>query len=148
MPSLYKKQLKRIWLVIILLLLLVLSGIILLIFKPNEQIFQQVAGQNGYTPIKGKDYSDGKDGINGLSITGPQGPAGAQGLAGESVTGPSGPQGPEGAQGLPGTPGRTLEQRCNAKKLRIEQKYTDTEIWEVLYYLPEGARCPKEEVDE
>ncbi len=47
-------------------------------------------GKDGYTPIKGKDYFDGKD---GESITGPAGPIGPQGPKGDAKVGPRGPAG-------------------------------------------------------
>jgi hypothetical protein len=58
-------------------------------------------GSDGYTPIKGKDYFDGKDGAQG-----PQGPQGSQGKQGpqgkQGEQGPTGPMGPQGERGEQG----------------------------------------------
>lgn len=95
----------------------------------------------------------GLHGENGQSIQGPpgaMGPMGLEGIPGMSIQGSQGETGPEGPQGPPGvagTNGRTLEQRCvvvDSKTRRIEQKYTDAEDWDVLYYLSKGQTCPEE----
>jgi len=51
--------------------------------------------KDGYTPVKGKDYFDGKDGKDGIGIIGAKGDKGEQG---ESI------QGLNGADGSPDTP--------------------------------------------
>ena len=51
--------------------------------------------KDGYTPVKGKDYFDGKDGKDGIGIIGAKGEKGEQG---ESI------QGLNGADGSPDTP--------------------------------------------
>lgn len=92
----------------------------------------------------------GLDGRDGQSIQGPIGPQGVMGLPGISIVGPQGSvgeKGTQGEQGISGTDGRTLEQRCTVvdnNTRRIEQKYTDVETWEVLYYLAPRQRCPEE----
>lgn len=79
-------------------------------------------GKDGYTPVKGKDYFDGKD---GESIQGPPGkdgrdgksvvgPAGKNGVDGKSVVGPKGDKGEaglsvEGPRGLTGLAGKDGE---------------------------------------
>ena len=50
-----------------------------------------VDGKDGYTPIKGVDYFDGKDGRDGVDST---------------VPGPRGEKGDTGPQGIPGVDGR------------------------------------------
>jgi hypothetical protein len=102
---------------------------------------------------------DGKDGESIIGSKGDRGETGAQGLQGtQGIQGVEGPQGIQGApgengiqgetgpQGAPGVSGRTLEQRCtiNGETRRIEQKYTDAEQWEVLYYLSPGQKCAQE----
>ena len=59
---------------------------------------QGVAGKDGYTPIKGKDYFDGKDGSQG-----PKGDKGEKGNQGEP--GVNGKDGKDGAKGEPGAKG-------------------------------------------
>lgn len=84
-------------------------------------------GGNGYTPIKGIDYFDG--------ITPP-----CYFTESQCV-------GNTGNEGQTGPAGRTLEQRCvviDPNTRRIEQKYTDAEDWDVLYYLSTGQTCPQE----
>lgn len=96
-----------------------------------------IAGPQGATGPKGDTGAQGQQGIQGI-----QGAIGAQGI--------QGPQGEPGPQGEQGADGRTLEQRCvvvSQVKRRIEQRYTDTETWEILYYLAPGQRCAGE-VDE
>lgn len=97
-------------------------------------------GKDGYIPIKGIDYSDGKDGINGKngvngqdgqSIVGPVGP-----------TGPSGPQGDRGEAGEPGAPARAEEQQCTGTPPQIQHRYQGDDGWTTLYYLPIGSMCP------
>lgn len=83
----------------------------------------------GITPIKGIDYLDGSEGKDGKN-----GKDGSDGINGKN-----------GKDGEPGTPGRTLLSRCNPTKNRVEQKYLDTDVWEILYYLPEGSTCPLKE---
>lgn len=96
----------------------------------DGQSIQGSTGPKGDTGIQG---------IPGISIVGPQGSVGATGAQGE--------QGIQGVQGDTGASGRTLEQRCvvGEDDRRIEQKYTDGEDWEVLYYLAKGQRCPQEQ---
>lgn len=100
-----------------------------------------------------RDECRGLQGYSGQSIQGPQGPPGIsiqgpQGIQGEiGPIGPQGVQGEQGPQGDQGIPGRTLEERCTVTqdtKRRIEQKYTDAELWEVKYYLSPGQLCPQE----
>lgn len=112
--------------------------------------------KDGYTPIKNVDYFDGDDGSNGRNgrdaedgDDGTSGTKGGNGLSAYELWLRAGNTGTLlefleslKVKGDPGNAGRTLEQRCNAIKLRVEQKYTDTETWEILYYLPEGAKCP------
>lgn len=101
----------------------------------------------------------GLHGSDGQSLLGPQGPVGPlgpmglEGIPGLSIQGPpgetgaEGPPGPAGPDGTPGAAGRTLEQRClvvNPTTRRIEQKYTDAEDWDALYYLSPGQTCPQE----
>ena len=130
---------------------------------------QKIGQISSVKPINGKDASDEQvyfaivrycqqnDCTGARGFVGPLGPQGPMGLPGVSVVGPkgdmgvTGPQGPVGPQGIEGPQGvtRTLEQRCVVinNKRRIEQKYTDSEAWEVLYYLSPGQRCPEEVKD-
>lgn len=103
-------------------------------------------GRDGYTPVKNVDYFDGSAGANGFN--------GNNGLNAYELwlaNGNTGTfedfqeyyRGNSGTDGAPGAPGRTLEQRCTElePRSRIEQKYTDAEMWEVLYYLAVGQKC-------
>lgn len=61
-------------------------------------------GKDGYTPVKGIDYFDGKDGKDGEA--GPQGPQGEQGPQGaKGDKGDTGQQGEKGEQGIQGEKG-------------------------------------------
>ena len=64
-------------------------------------------GKDGYTPVKGVDYFDGKDGKDG--VDGKDGEPGPQGIQGEKGdkgdTGPQGEPGPQGIQGEKGEKG-------------------------------------------
>lgn len=96
---------------------------------------------------KGADsFIAGPQGVMGLQgLLGIQGVQGLQGLQG--LKGDTGIDGPTGLQGETGPPGRTLEERCyivNPTRRRIEQKYTDSETWEIKYYLAPGQLCPEE----
>lgn len=121
-------------------------------------------------PINGKDvtleqvaeavgrYCEQRNNCSGLhgadsNVPGPMGLQGPPGLDGMTIQGPPGFNGTQGAEGLqgiqgePGVPGRTLEQRCvvvDENTRRIEQKYTDAEDWQALYYLSKGQTCPQE----
>jgi hypothetical protein len=108
-------------------------------------------GKNGDSIIgeKGDRGEMGLQGGQGVpGVQGPMGPMGPQGLQGErGFDGAQGLQGDQGTPGEQGTSGRTLEQRCvvvNETTRRIEQKYTDAEQWEVLYYLSPGQKCAQE----
>jgi hypothetical protein len=99
----------------------------------NEQIAMAVADY-----CTRNNYCTGSQGPEGKTIVGPRGD---QGETGTGVTGPKGEQGDMGPQG------RSLEERCvvvNSTKRRIEQKYTDSETWQVKYYLSPGQLCPEE----
>jgi hypothetical protein len=60
------------------------------------------AGEDGYTPVKGVDYFDGKDGA-ASTVPGPQGPKGDTGAA-STVPGPKGDTGPQGLPGVDADP--------------------------------------------
>lgn len=156
------RQKKLTWAVIFLIiLLLVLTGYTLYYLVHNKEVIQdnlraqlsnQVAGIRlpkgsdgpiGATGNPGMQGIQGSPGVQG--IQGTQGLQGLQGIPGsQGIQGVTGDTGPTGTQGETGPPGRTLEQRCNPNAHRIEQKYTDTETWEIAYYLPTGAKCPDE----
>ncbi len=146
-------------------LILFLTGYTLLYLITNskdvedrlrKQIQVEIAGIQvplSITPKDGKDGDSiigprGEMGANGLQgIQGVQGPQGIQGIQGEGTSGQDGSPGAQGIRGEPGVSGRTLEQRCTVvdkTTRRIEQKYTDVDQWEVLYYLSPGQRCPQE----
>lgn len=157
---------------ILAILILFLTGYTLLYIITNtqqveerlrRQISLDIAGIKVPASVEGEAGEDGisiKGDKGDTGATGPQGPQGPIGPHGEQgdfgsqgFQGPQGPPGepgsvgPPGPQGEAGPPGRTTEQRCvvvDVNTRRIEQKYTDSETWEVLYYLSPGQRCPEE----
>lgn len=56
------------------------------------------------TPVKGKDYFDGKDGKSIVGPAGPRGPRGLKGEPGENGKSIRGPKGDKGEDGSPDTP--------------------------------------------
>lgn len=131
----YQRHLKRIWVVLVIMLLVITAGIAVLIFLPNQKIYQQTIagtqGTQGPVGVQGIQGPQGKQGEVGLQgEPGPQGVQGIQGPVGE--TGDTGPQGEQGAQGDPGVAGREIELRHNDKKDRVEWRYVGDEGWQVL----------------
>lgn len=100
-------------------------------------------GKDGYTPVKNIDYFDGNPGNDGMNGFNAYQLWLANGNTGTFEDFQEAFRGYPGNDGQPGVPGRTLEQRCVElePRSRIEQKYTDTEMWEVLYYLAVGQEC-------
>ena len=117
--------------------------------QDEAEIYLQIAKYCENNNCKGAQGIPGPLGPMGIpgiqGIMGVTGPIGSQGIQGEP--GVQGAQGIQGETGEPGEPGRTLEQRCmvvSESRRRIEQKYTDTNAWEILYYLTPGQRCAGE----
>lgn len=110
---------------------------------------QSIKGSDGYTPIKGLDYFDGRDGTNGKdgeSVVGPQGPGPtdeqiASAVANYCATNTC--TGERGEPGEPGSPARSEEQRCVVVngQAQMQHRYEDDDGWTTLYYLPEGSSC-------
>lgn len=94
-------------------------------------------GKDGYTPIKGVDYFDGKD---GESIIGPKGDPG------ESIIGPVGPRGPKGEDGKDADATQIVEE-----VLRLIPSPTPPDaplqLREKLESLPVGERLRAEFID-
>ena len=82
-------------------------------------------GLNGYSPIKGIDYVDGKDGVNGYSPV-------------------KGVDYFDGNDGANGSDGRKIIQRCNSENNRVEWQYENDESWQPLYNLSPLQTCATE----
>lgn len=79
--------------------------------------------KDGYTPVKGVDYTDGAPGpVGPQGKTGDKGDAGSQGPQGEP-----GIPGKDGAQGDPGADGRTQELKCDGGQLKT--RYSGDFLW-------------------
>lgn len=76
-----------------------------------------INGINGYTPVFGIDYFNGKDGIDSVSTT-------------TTIIEKTIEQVP--VNGIDGTDGLTPMIRCNTEKNRWEYRYYDYDGWQVL----------------
>lgn len=81
-----------------------------------------IPGDDGYTPIKGEDYFDGKDGKDGLS--------GKNGKDGKSIQGKDGSKGKDGFDGLNGSPDTAED---IAKKLNTTENSLDISVIKGLH---------------
>lgn len=84
-----------------------------------------VDGKDGYTPVKGVDYFDGKNSISTYTT--------------ETVVKEVAINGKDGVDGKNGNDGLTPELRCNIEKNRWEVRYSQESIYEVLNGEP--VRC-------
>lgn len=75
---------------------------------------EPVPGKDGYTPVKGVDYFDGKDGKDGKP--------GKDGLDGESIVGPQGPAGRDGKVGPAGSPDTAAQIVAKLKSLKGKER--------------------------
>lgn len=130
------------WLVIILIVLLSILNVLITIYLTYEheksinnkvdyinsiienklksiEDIKVINGENGKTPIKGIDYSDGLNGKDGTN----------------------GQNGIDGVNGKDGTNGKDayFDIQCNIEKNRWEVKYSPTDKWKVLNGTP--IRC-------
>lgn len=87
----------------------------------NEVKSLDIKAENGYTPMKGVDYFDGKDGSNGQNGTDGYTPV-------KGVDYTDGLKGEDGVNGVDAY----IELRCNEIKNRWEVRYTVTETFQVL----------------
>lgn len=91
-------------------------------------------GKDGYTPVKGVDYFDGKDGKDGeigpqgpIGLTGPKGERGEKGETGErGLQGIQGPRGEQGPVGPKGEDGETPDLSNYATKKYVDDLITNT----------------------
>ena len=115
--------------------------------KYNSGELKGEQGQDGYTPVKGVDYFDGKDGANGkdgsngvscthswsgttLIITSASGTTSAN-LKGE--TGATGPQGIQGVRGVPGVNGTNGKDGVDGKTpVKGVDYYTEADKLEMV----------------
>lgn len=81
-----------------------------------------IPGDDGYTPVKGEDYFDGKDGKDGLN--------GKNGKDGKSIQGKDGKNGKDGFDGLNGSPDTAED---IAKKLNTTENSLDISVIKGLH---------------
>lgn len=99
----------------------------------DEQVFRAVSdyfrlnpvyypkdGDDGYTPVKNKDYFDGTDGTTPPCLFTMEQCRGKDGKDGESI------QGEKGIDGL------TPQIRCNTSKNVWQVRYSDADAWQLL----------------
>lgn len=150
------KTLPWIFALVVLLILAVASNFLLYLKVPStesleaylDKRLQEIhlqegkAGADGYTPVKGVDYFDGKDGQDGTNgRDGQQGLQGVQGLQGiQGTQGEKGDKGDTGAKGEAGESGKTPEIRCNTVRNQWEVRYSEEENWTVLGESPSPCR--------
>ena len=90
--------------------------------KTNKVVVYQ--GQDGYTPVKGKDYFDGAAGVNSMSYSISNTVVKEVPLVGE--------RGPAGENGINGLDAPVQEIRINPDTGDLESKLTGYKFWQTL----------------
>lgn len=97
--------------------------------------------KDGYTPVKGIDYTDGKNGINAVSYSYEKTIVKEVPLIGEK-----GEKGNDGKDGRDGIDAPTQQIRVNPDNFNIQTKLSNWDMWSTLVYCSEyRLNCPESE---